>query len=170
MVHALASAVCEATVMASFEEHLPQISLDDCERIRRRANAYLAEGLPTPDDASPTLRAALARSPRGWVVAGTDPILPAFARTLTQMRLLRLHMRIEAYRWRNLKLPDGLRDAAPETEYVDPLLQEPYAYVRSVSTYRLTSSGFPSLGPMGLRYRRAPDFVPAADRTDGRKP
>ena len=75
------------------------------------------------------------------------------------MRLLRLHMRIEAYRWRYEKLPEGLSDAAPPNETEDPLTRLPFRYEPAGTGYRLYGEGLPGLGPVSLRYRRDPKRV-----------
>ena len=46
----------------------------------------------------------------------------------TRLRLLRLHLRIEAYRWLNLRLPVATTDAAPVEETTDPTTGKPYGY------------------------------------------
>lgn len=69
----------------------------------------------------------------------------------TRLRLLRLHMRVEAYRWRNLRLPSTLLDAAPIGEVTDPLSGKPYEYEPPPAGVILFSDGFGSLGRVTLR-------------------
>jgi hypothetical protein len=76
------------------------------------------------------------------------------AQTRTQLRLLRLHARILAYRWEHGRLPGRLEDAAPEV--ADPLTGGRFEYVASGDEYRLWSRGRPETGEVTLRSTRAP--------------
>lgn len=146
---------CESMMMAGFESHLDQIPLPECDRVRAAADAALAERPELPFDASEAARRALG-APDLWATKGADPLLAALAKDAAQLRLLRLHMRVEAYRWRWDKPPEALLDAAPAVEVDDPLTHLPFRYEPMGTTYRLLSDGFPELGPMGLKYRREP--------------
>ncbi|GEM_PF-7014621 len=65
--------------------------------------------------------------------------------------LLRLHMRIEAYRWRYLKPPTLLTDAAPAAETTDPATRKRFRYVVKGARYRLYGdSGGPGGDPIEL--------------------
>ena len=167
---ALVGVACESIAMGGFEEHMDHIPLPECERVRTFADALLTAPNAYPPNLTEGVRAALADAPARWVVKGADPIVQAFAKDLTQMRLLRLHMRIEAYRWRYLKLPERLIDAAPQVETEDPIAQESYRYEPVATTYRLTSTGFASMGPMGLRYQRDPSSLERGGSSAGNKP
>ncbi len=83
------------------------------------------------------------------VRASLDPILlnPSLSRKeRSQLALLRLHMRIEAYRWKHLNAPGLLAEAAPATEIEDPATKRPFKLEITTAGYRLQSEEF---GPLG---------------------
>lgn len=75
------------------------------------------------------------------------------AQTRTQLRLLRLHARILAYRWEHDRLPGRLEDVA--SEVVDPLAGGRFEYVVDGGAYRLWSRGRPETGEVTLRSTRS---------------
>lgn len=133
----LASVAMQTILYTGFKEHLDQIPLAECDRIRAWTDAALAEKTAAPSDASPSIREAFTTPESFWTAKEADPFMRSVAKERTQIRLLRLHMRIEAYRWRNLKLPATLADAAPGPEANDPSTGRPFRYEPSANGYRL---------------------------------
>ncbi len=80
----------------------------------------------------------------------------ASVRARTQLRLLRLHAWVLAYRWEHDRLPSTLRDAVGDEAAVDPVNLEPFEYTVNPSGYRLVSKGRGALGEVALRYVRPP--------------
>ncbi|MGV3618945.1 MAG: hypothetical protein ACO1SV_26765 [Fimbriimonas sp.] len=78
----------------------------------------------------------------------------ASLRARTQLRLLRLHARILAFRWEHERLPTRLRDVVSAPEEIDPVNDEPFEYVVTPEGYRLVSRGRAGLGEIALRYVR----------------
>ncbi len=75
----------------------------------------------------------------------------------TQLRLLRLHARISAYRWRQNKLPGALGEVASADEMADPFAGGEILYeLKEGATYRLYGKGNKETGEIDLRYRRQP--------------
>jgi len=64
----------------------------------------------------------------------------------SRLSLLRLHMRVEAYRWKYLKVPGRLTDAAPAGEIADPATKRPFKFETTTSGYRLVSEEYDALG------------------------
>jgi len=79
-------------------------------------------------------------------------VLLAQGKANTQLRLLGLHARVIAYRWRNGRLPATLQDAAGELAK-DPFSGNDFMYEATPGGYRLLSRGS-ALGDIELRYRR----------------
>ncbi len=78
-------------------------------------------------------------------------------RTRTQLRLLRLHGRIAAHRWRANALPKSLSEAASTGEIDDPFSGGQIQYeFKPDGTYRLFGKGDKSTGEIELAYRRPP--------------
>lgn len=78
-----------------------------------------------------------------------DPVLldPALSRKeRAELALLRLHMRVEAYRWKYMKLPGRLSDAAPAGEIEDPETKRPVKFEITTAGYRLLSEEYGALG------------------------
>jgi hypothetical protein len=70
-----------------------------------------------------------------------------------QLRILRLHARVIAYRFRNHRLPSALADAAPASEAFDTLSGEPFVYVRNAAGgYRIYSKGRSETGTIELHF------------------
>ena len=117
----------------------------------------LGRGFLTPRSVLDGFADALAQIPLAEcerVRRVTDTMLVGVDRptvSSTRLRLLRLHMRVEAYRWRNLRLPGALRDAAPPEETLDPMTGKPYGYETPPSGVLLFSEGFEALGRITLR-------------------
>lgn len=86
----------------------------------------------------------------------------AVAKSWTQLRLLRLHMLVRAYRWRQDRWPATLAAAAGK-EAQDPITNKPFTYRLEGGSYLLRSEGWPSVGPIELRYRREAN----PDRSEG---
>jgi hypothetical protein len=102
------------------------------------------ETRPKPDDLEGIAEA---------FVESISPDLSATARTSamarTQLRLLRLHARVLAYKWENGRLPARLQDAS--NDVADPLSGENFAYEPNGDTYRLYSRGRPETGEVTLK-------------------
>lgn len=86
-----------------------------------------------------------------WDVA-TQTVL----RNRCQLRLLRLHCQVIAFRWKHERLPTKLAEAVPEAELADPLSGEAFQFELRDGGYRLYSKGIPATGEIELRYRRPP--------------
>ena len=85
----------------------------------------------------------------------------------TQIRLLRLHMRILDYKWRMGKLPSRLELAAPPEELQDTFGGGEFQYIPDAyGHYQLFSKGFRNTGRVDLRYRRDPNAPGQVDPGD----
>lgn len=157
----LVGCATQAIMLGEISDNLMAIPLADCDRIRTTMDNLYATPTAIPSDAPPGLRQRWGAGLKAWATAAGQepevPILHALAKDGLQRMLLRLHMRIEAYRWRQLGLPDVLTKAAPATEVDDPVAGLPFHYVGEAGGYRLWSEGLPEIGPIELRYRRAAD-------------
>jgi len=79
--------------------------------------------------------------------------LSAALRIRAQLRILRLHARIQAYKWRNGRLPNALSDAATNLEIQDPLSGKPFLFeIQKDMTYRIYSDGNQSTGQIDLTF------------------
>lgn len=87
--------------------------------------------------------------------------LPAVAvKERIQLRLLRLHTLILAYRWEHGHLPKRLEDVVPFEETMDPASRQPFQYSIQDRTYRLSSAGALGTGPVELKYRQTFSATP----------
>ncbi len=78
----------------------------------------------------------------------------AEARYRTQLRLLRLHMRVLSYRWREGRMPTKLEQAAPASEIQDTFGGGDFQFQSDpYGNYHLYSNGFRNSGRIDLRYR-----------------
>jgi len=85
----------------------------------------------------------------------------------TQLRLLRLHMRIIRFRWENDRLPTTIDEMKlPHEETEDPLSHKPFKYVVSKDKYTLSSLGNARTGEVLLKYRHPKTL----DSTDSGNP
>lgn len=90
----------------------------------------------------------------------------AEARNRTILHLLRLHMRVLAYKWAEGRLPDRLDQAAPAAEIQDVFAGGTFQYVPDAyGHYQLFSVGFAPYGRIDLKYRPDPS-APKADPGD----
>jgi hypothetical protein len=90
------------------------------------------------------------------------------AKYRTQLRLLRLHMRILDHKWRNGRLPDKLEMAAPPEELQDVFGGGEFQYrPDQFGHYELFSKGFRGTGRLDLKYRKDPN---APKQDDGEPP
>jgi hypothetical protein len=80
----------------------------------------------------------------------------ASMRSRTQMRLLRLHAWVLAFRWEFDRYPTSLAEAAPADALTDPLNGQPFEYTIVPGGYRLLSKGRDGTGEIALRYQRPP--------------
>ncbi|RYG47774.1 hypothetical protein EON79_06395 [bacterium] len=88
-----------------------------------------------------------------YLILGRDVVVyDAVPKGWTQLRLLRLHALVRAFRWRQDRWPRSLSEAAGN-EAFDPIANKPFTYGLEGGAYRLRSEGWPSLGPIELRYR-----------------
>lgn len=88
------------------------------------------------------------------------------ARYRTQLRLLRLHMRVLAYKWAEMRLPDRLGQAAPAKETEDTFAGGEFQYFPDpYGHYQLFSKGFHGTGRIDLKWRRDPN-APTTDPGD----
>lgn len=79
----------------------------------------------------------------------------AEAKYRTQIRLLRLHMKVLQYKWNEGRLPARLEDAASAEEIADPFGKGEFAYQPDpFGHYQLFSKGIEGLGRVDLRYRK----------------
>jgi hypothetical protein len=85
----------------------------------------------------------------------------ATAQMRTQLRLLRLHARVLAFRWEHDRLPMRLEEASRET--ADPLTGGTFEYERMETGYRLFSRGRPETGVIALKSANAPFTAPPAE-------
>lgn len=81
----------------------------------------------------------------------------ASLRSRTQLRLLRLHAWVLAYKWEHDKLPTRLEEAVPAEALIDPMNGEPFQYILNETGYRLVSTGRDGTGEVALRYQRPPE-------------
>ncbi len=97
-----------------------------------------------------------------------DDTLPLFegttwvvARTRTQARLLRLHARIQSYRWEDGQLPTESA-ITPASLWDDPLTGKKFVYKPiGPDSYELYSEGVTQTGRIDLRYVRPPESTQA---------
>lgn len=75
------------------------------------------------------------------------------AKAWTQLRLLRLHARIRAFRWHKDRWPATLAEAVGN-DALDPIAKKPFTYRLEGGSYFLRSEGWPAIGPIELRFRR----------------
>jgi hypothetical protein len=79
------------------------------------------------------------------------------ARMRTQLRLLRLHLRVHAYNWAEGRLPERLEQAAPAEQFADNFGGGQFEYRPDrFGHYELFSKGFAHFGRVDLRWRRDP--------------
>jgi hypothetical protein len=94
-------------------------------------------------------------------------IAGAEAKYRTQLRLLKLHMRILDYKWRMGKMPERLELAAPPEEIQDTFGGGEFQYVPDAfGHWQLYSKGFRNTGRLDLRYRRDPNAAATRDSGD----
>jgi hypothetical protein len=95
-----------------------------------------------------------------WLVNSIVPVSSqggaASLRSRTQMRLLRLHAWVLAYRWEHDRLPARLADAVPQDSLVDPVNGQPFEYTITEGGYKLHSLGRDGTGEIALRYKIPP--------------
>ncbi len=118
--------------------------------------------LPAESDDTPTLDAKATVTSDLLPTIFSEVLTPSFRQAImaslrnrAQLRLLDLHARILAYRWRNRKLPSDLKEVAPDNLINDPLSGQPFRF-ESVDgiNYDLYSMGIPETGKIQLKYRR----------------
>jgi hypothetical protein len=78
----------------------------------------------------------------------------ALMRSRAQLRLLGLHARIVAFKWRTTRLPINLAEVASTKQSYDPIGKSDFQYDLLDGSYRLCSRGLASTGPIELRYKR----------------
>jgi hypothetical protein len=71
-----------------------------------------------------------------------------------QLRILGLHARIIAFRWRTTHLPATLSEVASAAQRYDPIARTDFQYELNDGSYKLCSRGFESTGPIELRFKR----------------
>lgn len=106
-----------------------------------------------PEEIARALVEAITGNFRGTVVA--------VAQMRTQLRLLRLHARVLAYRWEHDRLPAKLEEAS--ADIADPLAGGAFEYGITESGYRLSSRGRPETGLVMLKSANAPSAPSPAD-------
>lgn len=80
-------------------------------------------------------------------------LISSTQKVYTQRRLLRLHARIQRYRWHTGNLPTKLEDIT--NDITDPLSGEAFVYIPGVrGNYELYSKGAGTLGRIDLKYTR----------------
>jgi hypothetical protein len=88
------------------------------------------------------------------------------ARFRTLLRLLRLHMRVLSYKWKESRLPERLDQAAPVEEMRDTFAGGEFQYVPDpFGHYQLYSKGFGVYGRIDLKWRGDPN-APRIDPGD----
>jgi hypothetical protein len=111
----------------------------------------------------------LAEAAERWGGVLTD-IVPQVAKAdvkyRTQLRLLRMHLRVQAYRWNNAQLPARLDQTAPASETRDTFGGGEFQYLPDpFGHYQLYSVGIPGIGRIDLKWRRDPN-APTTDPGD----
>ncbi|RYG36855.1 hypothetical protein EON81_08420 [bacterium] len=82
----------------------------------------------------------------------TTALISPVSKSWTQLRLLRLHAQIRAFRWRQDRWPRSLGEATGGN-VSDPIANKPFTYRLEGGSYLLRSEGWPGMGPIELRYR-----------------
>lgn len=162
-----------------FTKRLQEKSPAERAEIRRLALVLLK------DRFEPVIRAFRGPESR-WPIAGEDPfaelpsrppttseelaeaLVHAFApvfmqsgnaslRNRTQLRLLRLHAWVLAFKWEFDRYPNNLGEAVPADALIDPSNGKPFEYTIIPGGYRLLSKGRDGTGEIALRYQRPPE-------------
>lgn len=160
-----------------FSKVLQEKSPSEREEIRRLATQIINDQMgpaiqayrgpesrwPIQGEALPILPARMPTNPEGLAEALVDSIAPvstqggmASLRSRTQMRLLRLHAWVLAYRWEHDRLPTRLADAVPQDALIDPANGQPFEYTITEGGYKLHSLGRDGTGEIALRYKIPP--------------
>lgn len=111
----------------------------------------------------PTTPDALAEAIVDSLVPQSSQGAQASLRMRAQLRLLRLHAWVLAFRWEYDRLPARLAEAVPEEALIDPANGTPFEYIVTETGYRLVSAGRPGIGEISLRYQRPPELPGKVD-------
>ena len=108
------------------------------------AQALVVEAIRRDKDAIPLAECERVRKAADGWLAGKLSVV-----SMRELALVRLRMRIEAYRWRYGKPPEKLLDAAPEPESIDPDTKRSFRYEHRGGDYRLDEGAPGSLASDG---------------------
>ena len=153
------------------EVAITKLTLEERRRFRRSVEGIIQERYGPlirifrgPESEWPLSRAEAAsgpenlEDPEGMAQAFVDMVAPAYlgsrlatVQARTQLRLLRLHAKIRAYRWEHNRWPARLEDVIDDV--TDPLSKKPFEYRVIEPGYRLVSLGRPETGEIALTVR-----------------